>query len=189
MGLSNGEIRIINMDVPKNYLAIKQHDTHTGSISAALLNFNEQFLLSVGKDGMLFSHAIDKYMIQQESKFEPLAGVEGVDFMPSDQVASLKETKVATFKEENPSNIPEVDAQIDGVDDTQFAVTLRIPDEPEDITDPTIYSIQQSKLRTEEDMRMKLAEEKKDGVRKKIQILREEFTALQEKNTNQEEVL
>jgi hypothetical protein len=110
MGLSNGEIRIINMDVPKNYLAIKQHDTHTGSISAALLNFNEQFLLSVGKDGMLFSHAIDKYMIQQESKFEPLAGVEGVDFMPSDQVASLKETKAATFKEENPSNIPEVDA-------------------------------------------------------------------------------
>lgn len=182
MGLSNGEIRIIQMDFPKNYLSIKQHDAQTGSITAALLNFNEQFLLSVGADGMLFSHAIDKYMIQQESKFEPLAGVDGVDFMPTDQVATLKASKQATFKEENPSNIPEVDAQIDGVDDTQFAVTLRIPDEPEDITDPEIYSIQQSKLRTEEDMRMKLAEEKKDGVRKKIAILREEFTGLVEKN-------
>jgi len=62
--------------------------------------------------------------------------------MPSDQVATLKANKAATFKEENPSNIPEVDAQIDGVDDTQFAVTLRIPDEPEDITDPELYSIQ-----------------------------------------------
>jgi len=68
-------------------------------------------------------------------------------------------------------------------------VTLRIPDEPEDITDPNIYSIQQSKLRTEEDMRMKLAEEKKDGVRKKITALREEFTGLVEKNQTQEEVL
>jgi hypothetical protein len=184
MGLSNGEIRIIQMDNPKNYLSIKQHDAITGSISAALLNFNEQFLLSVGRDGMLFNHAIDKYMIQQESKFDPLSGVEGVDFMPSDQVATLKEAKQVTFKEENPSNIPEVDAQIDGVDDTQFAVTLRIPDEPEDITDPEIYSIQQSKLRTEEDMRMKLAEEKKDGVRTKITTLRDEFRALVEKNQN-----
>ena len=63
-------------------------------------------------------------------------------------------------------------------------MTLRIPDEPEDITDPEVYSIQQSKLRTEEDMRMKLAEEKKDGVRKKITILRDEFRGLVEKNQN-----
>lgn len=182
MGLDNGEIRLIQMDSPKNFLSIKQHDAHTGRISAAHLNFNEQFLLSVGGDGMLYSHAIDKYMIQQEAKFEPLANIDGVDFMPSDQVAELKKNKQVAFKEENPSNIPEVDAQIDGVDDTQFAVTLRIPDEPEDITDPELYSIQQSKLRTEEDMRMKLAEEKKDGVRKKIVALRDEFTALVERN-------
>jgi len=36
---------------------------------------------------------------------------------------------------------------------------------------------------------MKLAEEKKDGVRKKITALREEFTGLVEKNQTQEEVL
>ena len=48
MGLSNGEIRIIQMDHPKNFLSIKQHDAQCGSITAALLNYNEQFLLSVG---------------------------------------------------------------------------------------------------------------------------------------------
>lgn len=50
-----------------------------------------------------------------------------------------------------------------------FAVTLRgIPENPVDITDPNVYSIQQSKLRTEEDHRLKLAEAKKEGVKTRI---------------------
>jgi len=44
-----------------------------------------------------------------------------------------------------------------------------------DILDPTIYSIQQAKLRTEEDHRMSLAEKKKEGVRKLINDLRQQF--------------
>ena len=36
-----------------------------------------------------------------------------------------------------------------------------LPDNQQDITDHSIYSIQQSKLRTEEDRRLELAEEKK----------------------------
>ena len=55
--------------------------------------------------------------------------------MPKEQVKTIKDEKIQNFKEENPSNIPEVDAKIDGIDDTAFAVTLRIPEEPEDITD------------------------------------------------------
>ena len=43
-----------------------------------------------------------------------------------------------------------------------FSVSLRgFPDLPVDIIDASQYSIQQSKLRTEEDHRLKLAEEKK----------------------------
>jgi hypothetical protein len=38
----------------------------------------------------------------------------------------------------------------------------------QDITDQSIYSIKQSKICTEEDRRLELAEEKKQGVRKKI---------------------
>jgi len=49
---------------PKNYCSIKQHDAHHGAIAAAYLNFNEQFLISAGADGMVYNHAIDKYMIQ-----------------------------------------------------------------------------------------------------------------------------
>ena len=48
-----------------------------------------------------------------------------------------------------------------------------------DQTDETIYSIQQAKLRTEEDYKLKLAEEKKQGVRAKILQLRKQFKELQ----------
>jgi len=118
-------------------------------------------------------HTIDKYMILQESKYDPLEGVEGTDYMPIDQLKEVRAKNVASFQRDNEPNLPEIDPSIDGIDDTMFAVTLRgFADSPVDITDPTIYSIQQSKLRTEEDHRLKLAEAKKEGVRGKINELR-----------------
>jgi hypothetical protein len=47
-----------------------------------------------------------------------------------------------------------------------------MPTDVPDILDESIYSIQQAKLRTEEDHRLKLAEEKKQNVRKKVYVLR-----------------
>ena len=79
---------------------------------------------------------------------------------------------------------------MDGLDETLFSVSLRgFPDICDDITDTSVYSIQQSKLRTEEDHRLKLAEEKKQGVRKKIEGLRDQFKELTTLNDTQEEVI
>ena len=58
-----------------------------------------------------------------------------------------------------------------------------------DITDESIYSIQQAKLRTEEDRKLEIAEEKKRGVRAKIEGLRERFVKVVEKNKEVEEVI
>lgn len=63
------------------------------------------------------------------------------------------------------------------------------PDVCQDILDTSVYSIQQAKLRTEEDHRLKLAEEKKEGVRRKIEALRTEFEHLTKENDAQEEVV
>lgn len=52
-----------------------------------------------------------------------------------------------------------------------------------------MYSIQQAKLRTEEDRRLELAEEKKEAVKVKIQNLRKQFRILQERNEDTEEVI
>ena len=84
IGLANGEIRMSYGSNPKAYMAIKEHDGEIGSISSAKLSYDERFMVSTGYDGLVFVHTIDKFMIQQESKFDPLEGVEGTDFMPDD---------------------------------------------------------------------------------------------------------
>lgn len=71
------------------------------------------------------------------------------------------------------------------MDDAALAITIKNK-EPTgiDVTDPTIYSIQQSKLRTEEDARLRLAEKKKTQVRNQINRLREWFTKVNNQNVS-----
>lgn len=57
----------------------------------------------------------------------------------------------------------------------------------DDIIDPSQYSIQQAKLRTEEDHRLKLAEEKKENVKERIKKLRKAFKELKSRNISTEE--
>ena len=89
MGLENGDIRISQAGKPDRFVSVKQHDGHFGQVSAAKLSYDERFLVSAGHDGLLFVHTIDKFMIQQEAKFNPLEGVDGVDYMPEAQVEEV----------------------------------------------------------------------------------------------------
>jgi len=169
----------LNINFPERYLVLKQHDVHANGVAAVKFSFDERCLVSAGKDGILFVHNIDKYMITQESQFNALDGVAGIDFMPEAQVKEVFAERTEAFQQANEANIPDFDPTVDGLDETLFSVSLRgFPDICEDILNTDVYSIQQAKLRTEEDHRLKLAEEKKQGVRKKIDVLRSEFDAL-----------
>lgn len=133
---------MLNINFPDRFLIIKQHDAHAGGITAAKLSYDERCLVSGGKDGIVMVHAVDKYMLIQESAFNPLEGVAGIDFMPESQVKEVYAERVAAFQEANPSNVPEFDASVDGVDETIFSVSLRgFPDLVEDIVDTSCYSI------------------------------------------------
>ena len=50
--------------------------------------------------------------------------------------------------------------------------------EPDDITKPEAYSIQDAKLKTEEDNRLAAAEKKKEAVRRIVAQMRREFEEL-----------
>ena len=128
IGLANGEIRISYGQNPKAFLAIKEHDGEIGSISAAKLSYDERFIVSTAHDGLIFVHTLDKFMIQQESKFNPLEGVEGTDFMPDDQVKQIRNDKTMAFHADNPPNLPEIDPHVDGLDRSNLRETLRIPE-------------------------------------------------------------
>lgn len=107
--------------------------------------------------------------------------------MPEEQIKEIIQKKTAAYHKENEANIPEIDPSIDGIDESLFAVTLRgVPENARDITDTSQYSILQSKLRTEEDHRLRMAELKKDGVRHKINELRKEFKKLTDVNTRED---
>ena len=77
---------------------------------------------------------------------------------------------------------------MDGLDRTNLAPTLKIP-VGQDIKDENVYSIQQAKLRTEEDRKLEISEEKKTKVRSKIGDLRDRFSKVVAKNKEVEDVI
>lgn len=82
MGFTNGDVRIYPQDDFSSFMSVKQHEGTDGSITSAKLSYDERFLLTSGEDGLVIAHTLDKFMILQEAKFNPIEGVEGVDFMP-----------------------------------------------------------------------------------------------------------
>ena len=63
MALSNSEIRLMNIGFPDRTMLIKQHDVHAEGVAAVKFSFDERCIISAGKDGILFVHVIDKYMV------------------------------------------------------------------------------------------------------------------------------
>jgi hypothetical protein len=57
------------------------HDGHNGRITSARFDKEEKFMLSTGEDGLIYIHLIDKENMKKEAAFNPLDGIEGVDFM------------------------------------------------------------------------------------------------------------
>lgn len=84
-GFDNGEIQIRPMDVPEKLLQIKMHDGQYGRITSVKLDREEKMLLSTAEDGLIYIHLIDKENMKKEAVFNPLEGVEGVDYMAEAQ--------------------------------------------------------------------------------------------------------
>lgn len=144
--------------------------------------------MTTGEDGLMFVYQLDPSNLRKEALFDPLAGIEGVEYMAESQREDIREEKTKQFMDDNEPYFPAVDREQECINQALLASSVRLTEEVNiDITDPTQYSIQQAKLRTEEDHRMKLAEEKKQGVRNRIQQLRDNFHKLARKNVESEE--
>mmetsp|Transcript_34594 Transcript_34594/g.25749 ORF Transcript_34594/g.25749 Transcript_34594/m.25749 type:complete len:226 (+) Transcript_34594:852-1529(+) len=135
----------------------------------------------------MYVHQIDRDGIKREALFDPEAEIENIEYIPSNELEQMIAERWARFREESPAYFHEVDRENDGVNFGKLAIPLKLTEEVnEDVVDPNQYSIQQAKLRTEEDHRMQLAEEKKEGVKEKVQKLRKAFKELSERNLGTE---
>jgi WD40 repeat protein len=181
VGYDNGLVEIVaNFDWGKR-LSNKYHDGRDGQITAAILDRNQRFFITSSKDGLIYVHKIDIPNAFKETKFDPLLGVEGVDFMAQADKNEIIKQKMEEFTDSNLPLFANVDDHI--LDEASLAISIKNKQPVnEDITDPTIYSIQQAKLRTEEDHRLQLAEKKKTQVRNQINKLREWFNKITDMN-------
>ena len=66
-------------------MTLKYHDAHLGKITSAVFNYEENFFLTSSQDGLIFVYQFDKLAALEESKFKPLEGVEGANFLPEEE--------------------------------------------------------------------------------------------------------
>lgn len=89
IGYDDGNIElVVDFNFDKR-MSMRNHDAHNGAITSALFTNDENFFVSVGTDGLTNVYQFDKVCAVEESKFDPLEGVEGANFMPQDEKESL----------------------------------------------------------------------------------------------------
>jgi S-adenosylhomocysteine hydrolase len=97
IGYDNGLIEIvIDFNFDKR-LINKFHDGKYGEITSAILNKDENFMISSGKDGLIYVHQFDKKCAVLEAKKDLLHGIEGVNFMAKDDKLKLEAKKLNEF--------------------------------------------------------------------------------------------
>jgi WD40 repeat protein len=83
---------VVNLNFSKR-MVIKNHDSSFGPVSSACFTHNYNFFLTSGEDGLVYLHQFDKHCCIQDYAFDPLAGVEGAQFMPNDEKEVLVKKK------------------------------------------------------------------------------------------------
>lgn len=109
LACDNGEVQIRNAERPEKSLQIKMHDAQQGRITSARFDKEERMMLTSGEDGLVYIHLVDRENVVKESGFDPLADVEGVDFMAEQNREELKQEKTRAFFEDNPPLFAELD--------------------------------------------------------------------------------
>ena len=100
-------------------------------------------MLSTGEDGLLYIHLIDKENLKKEAVFQPLEGIEGIDYMPESTREEIRREKLNELFEANPPYFSEIDPEKDGLDLSYLAQSLKLTEDVnDDILDPSQYSIQ-----------------------------------------------
>ncbi len=114
------------------------HDAQAGKITSIRFDKDEKFIVSTAEDGLIYIHLIDKENILKEASFQPLEGIEGIDYMAESQKEEIKADKMQEFFDQNPPYFAEVNYETDGLDLAYLASSVKLTEDVnEDIIDPT----------------------------------------------------
>eukprot|EP00941_MAST-03F_sp_MAST-3F-sp1_P001512 g1512.t1 len=149
-----------NSSFSKKFACIRMHDAMNGAITGVATSFDDKFLLSTGKDEMFFIQELQGDEIIKLCQGKPKS----------------KDCKFETA--EIVSSVINDNEKLNGI--------VNDVEAPEDIILSSHYTIEDDKLKTEEDNRRRRAEVKKNAVREKIKKLQNEFSVLREENERSE---
>ena len=152
------------------------HESSSGGSSGAALSFDDEFLLSVGFDGLLAIHRLNPQGVT-DAAVKAKGGAKIEETLP-DSLFNFEDSGEGSSIP--PEGFQEVfSSSKEGQEKAAAAAAAAV----EDITDDAAYSIQDEKLRKEEDARKLAAEKKKDSVREVIIAMQKEYSDLVKKNT------
>ena len=190
-GSRDGSVRIRPLNMTQTYARSCVHDGTNGTITGASMSFDDSFLLTSSEDGSLFVFKVKpNLLIEACTDLSKKA-----TFRIKAKKASKEPTPDSIFTRCLPQVVEDAIAIKQGFPPVQPPRDNDVHDEnseaaitiAQDITDPEAYSIQDDKLKTEQNTKEELAEIEKNKVRKVITQLREDFESLLLENERDDE--
>ena len=166
VGNADGTVCIRPAKYPATFLRMAAHN---GAVTFACASYDNKFVISAGLDGIISVHVLDLDLINSaaESLWKDLdAGVYGTSALKPD----LKKDKLASsvVGELSPRSktLPSLAKAIEDANDMEKGA----------------YSIQDAKLKSEEDAKIQIAEQVKDQQRALVRALQKEYEQIVEAN-------
>ena len=172
----NGSVTVRPAADPRYFTRYTMHDGFLDGASGASLSFDDEFLITTGEDGILSIYRLNPEVVMDaalKAAADSNAGQENVEAMQFsfEDSGEGNSTPPEGFKEVFPST-----------KEGQEKAAATAAAATEDITSSTAYSIEDEKLRKEEDASKLAAEKKKDAVREVVKGWQKEYAELVKKN-------
>jgi WD40 repeat protein len=190
VGLMDGSVNVRPSEYLEVYVRCSAHNGASQGTAYCTLSFDDRFLLSAGKDGCLTIYRIRQDLVGQKAKeiFDNLEanvyGNEKTKRVPMNATAESEPsylTSVVTnepLPEEHLFPSPQMTKTFGNL------ISALIPESSDEVQDlsPNAYSIQDNRLRLEQDAKKSAAEELKDRVFASIKALRKDYEKVLKEN-------
>lgn len=198
-GLADGSVVLRPSEYLEVFVRATAHNSIQSGAAIAMTSFDDRYLLSAGSDGILVVRRLRLDLIESRAQtlFQDLeAGVFGNTWIkpePSTSAAGVGEpnylTFVSTLIESSEKNLFEKHSKIASSAVPQVAVLeqLHMERDEKDIA-PGTYSIQDNRLKLEEDARKVSATELKHRIKSSIIALRKDYENIMRENESIPEV-
>ena len=170
VGANDGSVNVRPSAFPAVFLRMSAHN---GPVNFVRMSHDDKFVLSAGADGVLAVHTIDleKVTANAEGLWKDIdAGVFGKEIVKPALKTSDTDIPPGLAGEVSPRS-------------KELPDLVKAPDDAADIEEGA-YSIQDAKLKNEEDAKRAIAEQVKDKQRALIRALQNEYEQIFESNQN-----